>query len=86
MGGPRTMNFMWKQFGDDLRKARMARGYGLRECARELKIDYSICYRAEHGKPVTVPFFILFCDWMGSNPRSYADKRADQERGGDLWR
>jgi hypothetical protein len=74
------MKFLWKQFGADLRKMREAKNYGLRECADALDIDKAQLCRAEQGRPITVPYFIYLCDWMGSDPMGYAVKRADRRK------
>ncbi len=66
------MKFNWKKFGRDLRETREAMGLGLRQCSRDLSIHHATWCRAEMGKPVTVPHYVFLCEWMDSDPLSYA--------------
>ena len=66
------LKFNWKRFGKDVRANRETLGFGLRECAGQLGIHYVTWCRAEHGKPITTPQYIFLCEWMQSDPLSYA--------------
>lgn len=63
--------FKWKLFGKHLRDMRLSADIGLREIARQERIDRSAWSRAERGLPVSVPNFLRLCEWMDSNPFQY---------------
>ncbi len=69
-----TMKFKWRKFGSALRSYREDNGFGLRQVARGMKVHHATWCRAESGKPVTVPVFILLCEWMNANPFQYASR------------
>jgi transcriptional regulator with XRE-family HTH domain len=66
------MNFSWKQFGADVRAARKAKGYSLRDCAIKLNLDVTQLLRLERGRATGAQYFIYLCEWMGKNPVTYA--------------
>jgi hypothetical protein len=64
----------WKKFGNDLRKYRNRLGIGLRECARDLRVNYSTWCRAEQGKSINASHFLFLCEWMKCEPTAYAKR------------
>jgi transcriptional regulator with XRE-family HTH domain len=61
----------WKEFGRHVRQKREVRGYSIRKAADALKIPHSTWVRAERGKAVVVPVFMVLCKWMHRDPFQY---------------
>ncbi|WP_426443271.1 helix-turn-helix domain-containing protein [Bradyrhizobium genosp. P] len=56
------MKINWKQFGRDLRKAREACDYSLRQAAALCDMHYSTWSRSENRRPMdNVGMYLLLC-------------------------
>ncbi|WP_426441709.1 helix-turn-helix domain-containing protein [Bradyrhizobium genosp. P] len=66
------MKISWKQFGLDLRKAREACDFSLRQAAALYDMHYSTWYRSENGRPLdSVGMYLILCRWMSVDPFKY---------------
>jgi hypothetical protein len=62
----------WKQFGQDVKQARLAANPSLREAAALAGLDYTLWHRTEHARALTnVLAYLLICRWMEADPFSY---------------
>jgi hypothetical protein len=62
----------WKQFGQDVKQARLAANLSLREVAPLVGVDFTLWHRTEHARPLTnVSAYLLICRWMKADPFRY---------------
>lgn len=66
-----STRFKWNLFGKRLRAMREGADLGLREAARDLKINHATWCRAEQGRPINVPDFVMLCDWINEIPAHF---------------
>lgn len=65
------MKVQWKDFGAMVRADRAKRDVGLRQFAKDTRMDKATISRAENGKPLSAVNFLALCAACGLSPWAY---------------
>lgn len=66
VGSPVT--FAWASVAGELRSARLARHFTIRDLAREVGCDHTVIFRLERSTPVAVEHLLSLLLWLGREP------------------
>ena len=66
VGSPVT--FAWGSVASELRAARLARQFTIRDLAREVGCDHTVIFRLERSTPVAVEHLLSLLLWLGREP------------------
>jgi hypothetical protein len=66
VGSPVT--FAWASVAADLKGARLARHFTIRDLAREVGCDHTVIFRLERSTPVAVEHLLSLLLWLGREP------------------
>lgn len=66
VGSPVT--FAWAAVAAELRAARLARHFTIRDLAREVGCDHTVIFRLERATPVAVEHLLSLLLWLGREP------------------
>jgi len=71
------VTFGWASVAAELRAARLARHFTIRDLAREVDCDHTVIFRLERATPVAVEHLISLLLWLGREPYQFTavDKR-----------
>src|ERR1700752_3053111 len=75
VGSPVT--FAWASVAGELKTARLARHFTIRDLAREVDCDHTVIFRLERATPVAVEHLLSLLLWLGREPFQFTsvDKR-----------
>jgi transcriptional regulator with XRE-family HTH domain len=66
VGSPVT--FAWPSVAVELKTARLARNFTIRDLAREVGCDHTVIFRLERSTPVAVEHLLSLLLWLGREP------------------
>ena len=66
VGSPVT--FAWPSVASELKTARLARHFTIRDLAREVGCDHTVIFRLERSTPVAVEHLLSLLLWLGREP------------------
>jgi hypothetical protein len=66
VGSPVT--FAWASVASELKTARLARHFTIRDLAREVGCDHTVIFRLERSTPVAVEHLLSLLLWLGREP------------------
>jgi hypothetical protein len=66
VGSPVT--FGWAAVAAELKAARLARHFTIRDLAREVGCDHTVIFRLERSTPVAVEHLLSLLLWLGRDP------------------
>jgi hypothetical protein len=66
VGSPVT--FAWAAVAGELKAARLARNFTIRDLAREVGCDHTVIFRLERSTPVAVEHLLSLLLWLGREP------------------
>jgi hypothetical protein len=66
VGSPVT--FAWASVASELKSARLARHFTIRDLAREVGCDHTVIFRLERSTPVAVEHLLSLLLWLGREP------------------
>ena len=66
VGSPVT--FAWASVAGELKSARLARNFTIRDLAREVGCDHTVIFRLERSTPVAVEHLLSLLLWLGREP------------------
>jgi transcriptional regulator with XRE-family HTH domain len=69
VGSPVT--FAWASVASELRTARLARNFTIRDLAREVGCDHTVIFRLERSTPVAVEHLLSLLLWLGREPFTF---------------
>jgi hypothetical protein len=69
VGSPVT--FAWASVATELKSARLARHFTIRDLAREVGCDHTVIFRLERSTPVAVEHLLSLLLWLGREPYAF---------------
>jgi transcriptional regulator with XRE-family HTH domain len=69
VGSPVT--FAWASVASELKSARLARHFTIRDLAREVGCDHTVIFRLERSTPVAVEHLLSLLLWLGREPFTF---------------
>jgi transcriptional regulator with XRE-family HTH domain len=69
VGSPVT--FDWASVANELKTARLARHFTIRDLAREVGCDHTVIFRLERSTPVAVEHLLSLLLWLGREPFTF---------------
>jgi hypothetical protein len=69
VGSPVT--FAWASVAGELKAARLARHFTIRDLAREVGCDHTVIFRLERSTPVAVEHLLSLLLWLGREPFAF---------------
>jgi transcriptional regulator with XRE-family HTH domain len=62
------VTFAWASVAAELKGARLARHFTIRDLAREVGCDHTVIFRLERSTPVAVEHLLSLLLWLGREP------------------